>query len=72
MEVRCEQNRVLTGPISSRVRTLVLKTPCVFKNNNSLTLKKCRVRTSMSFSQATVEQGANFPHPNSEAGCELH
>jgi hypothetical protein len=70
--VRCKHYFILVGPASSRVRTLVLKTFDVFRNSNSRTLEKGRVRTSLEFSQATVEQDANFPHPNSEAGYELH
>ena len=59
-EVRCEHNFILTGPASSRVQTLVLKTSGFFKNRNSRTLDKGRVRTSQKSSQSTLEQGANI------------
>jgi hypothetical protein len=60
-EVRCEHNCILAGLTSSWVRTLVLKTSGIFKNSNSRTLDKGRVRTSLEFLQA-----------NTLAGCELH
>jgi hypothetical protein len=69
--VRCEHNFILAGPVSSRVRTLVLKTTLIFKEQNSRTLDKGRVRTSLAFSQATVEQGANFPHPTVKQGANF-
>jgi hypothetical protein len=50
MELRCEKNCVLTGPVSSWVQTLVLKTSGVFNNSNSRTLEKGRVKTSLAFS----------------------
>jgi hypothetical protein len=61
--VRCEQNRVLTGPISSRVRTLVLKNMLIFRNSNSHTLEKGRVQTSLEFSQENTLVGCELPSP---------
>ena len=62
-KVRCEHNFILTGPASSRVRTVVLKNSGVFKNSNSRTLDKGRVRTSLAFSQANTLAGCELPSP---------
>jgi hypothetical protein len=73
-EVRCEHNCISQVPSLAGCEHTVLKTSGVFKNRNSRTLDKGRVRTSQKSSQSTVEQGANISEKlagYSGAGCEL-
>jgi hypothetical protein len=61
--VRCEQNSIFAGPVSGRVRTLVLETMHIYRSINSRTLLKGEVRNSLKFLQAAQRRGANLPHP---------
>jgi hypothetical protein len=72
-EVRCEHNAFSQVPSLARCEHTVLKTFGVFKNKNSRTLDKGRVRTAQKSSQSTVEQGENISKKlagYSGAGCE--
>ena len=42
-EVRCDNNSIFAGPVSSRVQTLVLETMHISRSRNSRTLLKGEV-----------------------------
>jgi hypothetical protein len=50
--VRCENNSIFVGLVSSRVQTLVLKNSHISRSNNYRTLLKGEVQTSLRFSKA--------------------